>query len=102
MLVSNMTIPELLSQGRAIWGAKKFTLSEIIIRLGVGTGDLCRIARHSEKDAVITNDEETKKELGNIIFSTIRWCDDLGFNPEECIQKAIAAQQAFAAKNSQR
>ena len=38
-------------------------------------------------------DEELKKELGNIIFSTIRWCDDLGYDPEECIRLAIDSQK---------
>ena len=38
---------------------------------------------------------ELKKELGNMIFSTIRWCDDLSFNPEECIELARKAQKEF-------
>jgi len=41
-------------------------------------------------------DEELKKEMGNIIFSTIRWCDDLGYDPEECINLARKAQKDFS------
>jgi len=33
--------------------------------------------------------------LGNTIFSTIRFCDDLGFDPEECIELAIKCQEEF-------
>jgi len=29
------------------------------------------------------------------LFSTIRWCDDLGYNPEECISEAIKCQKEF-------
>jgi len=34
---------------------------------------------------------ELKKELGNIIFSTIRWVDDLGLDVLECLDLAIEA-----------
>lgn len=97
-----MQTKELLGLGREIWGEQRFNLQEIIVRLGVSIGDLCRVARNAEKDRATANDDEIKKELGNIIFSTIRWCDDLGFDPEECLAKAIEAQKAFAAKNTHR
>jgi hypothetical protein len=31
--------------------------------------------------------------LWNFITATIRWCDDLGFDPEECIKIALEAQE---------
>ncbi len=90
-----MEINELLKQGRNIWGDKKLTLSEIIVRLGKIFGDICRWERKTIKDEATHTDKELKKELGNVIFSTIRWCDDLGYNPEDCIKEAIACQKEF-------
>lgn len=97
-----MHIEELKNEARAIWGSDKLTLPDILIRLGVDYGDLCRIARAADKDRAIVNDQEIKKELGNIIFSTIRWCDDLGYSPTECIQLAIEAQKRFVLGNISR
>lgn len=97
-----MTIPELKSEARAIWGEEKLTLSQIIVRLGVSIGDLCRWERNANKDQPKRTETELKKELGNIIFSTIRWCDDLGLDPEECISVAKAAQRKFAQENTRR
>jgi len=90
-----MEIKQLLKQSREIWGNQKLNLSQIIIRMGKVLGDICRWERNELKDEAIHNDEELQKELGNIIFSTIRWCDDLGYDPEECIEKAIEAQKKY-------
>lgn len=90
-----MNIQELLQEGRLIWGTEKPSLSEIIVRLGKIFGDICRYERNAKKDAHLHAEYELKKEMGNIIFSTIRWCDDLGFDPEDCVQKAIACQRKF-------
>ncbi len=97
-----MDINTLLHEGRAIWGNQKLTLSEIIIRLNVSIGDLSRIARNSNKDQAAFTQENLERELGNIIFSTIRWCDDLGLDPETCIERAIECQERFAKQNSSR
>ncbi len=80
-----MEIKKLLFQARQIWGDEKLSLSQIIVRMGKVFGDLCRWERNAKKDKETHTEEELKKELGNIIFSTIRWCDDLGYDPEECI-----------------
>jgi hypothetical protein len=45
---------------------------------------------------------ELKKELGNILFSTVRWIDDLGLDPLECLELAIAAQEKFVASGRPR
>jgi len=90
-----MEIKNLLNQGHEIWGDQKLTLSQVIIRMGKVFGDLCRWERDAKKDTNMHTDEELKKELGNIIFSTIRWCDDLGYDPEECISAAIDCQKKF-------
>lgn len=92
-----MELKGLLSTARGIW-PEKMTLPEIIVALGVVQGDICRWQRGASKDAASHTDEELKKELGNIIFSTIRWCDDLGYDPEECVSLAVAAQEKFRKK----
>lgn len=90
-----MEIKELLKLSREIWGNQKLTLFQIIVRMGKVFGDICRWERNEKKDRAMHTDEELKKELGNIIFSTIRWCDDLGYNPEECIRLAIECQKKY-------
>ncbi len=90
-----MDIRDLLKQSRDIWGEKKNTLPQIISRMGKVFGDICKWDRDAVKDKKTHTDDELKKELGNIIFSTIRWCDDLGYNPEECIEKAVECQKSF-------
>jgi hypothetical protein len=89
-----MTIQELLAEARNIWGDKRLTLEEIIIRQGVAIGDIHRYAR-DKVEGTPHEEAELKKELGNIIFSTIRWCDDLGYSPEECIELAKQAQRNY-------
>ncbi len=90
-----MKIKKLLQTSREIWGDEKLLLAQIIVRLGKVFGDICRWERNEAKDKEIHTDEELKKELGNVIFSTIRWCDDLGYNPEECIELAVKAQERY-------
>ena len=90
-----MEIKNLLQQSRGIWGEQKLNLSQIIVRMGKVFGDICRFERNAVKDKDIHTDEELKKELGNMIFSNIKWCDDLGYDPEECINLAIEAQKKF-------
>ena len=90
-----MEIKTLLKTAREIRGNDKYTLSEIIVRMGKVYGDICRWERNEKKDKEFHTDEELKKELGNIIFSTIRWCDDLGYDPEDCINLAMECQKKF-------
>jgi hypothetical protein len=90
-----MEIKQLLKQSKEIWPEKKLPLAQIIVRLGKVFGDLCRWERNAKKDEATHTDEELKKELGNIIFSTIRFCDDLGYDPEDCINSAIDCQKSF-------
>jgi len=89
-----MEIRQLLLEARKIWGNNRLVLPEIIIRAGKILGDMCRYARN-EKITDAANEEELKKEMGNLIFSTIRWCDDLGYDPEDCIKLAVEAQKKY-------
>jgi len=91
-----MEIKELLKTAREIWGNQKLTLSQIVVRIGKVFGDICRWERNYGRDKATHTDEELKKELGNIIFSTIRWCDDLGYDPEECIRLSIDCQKKLS------
>lgn len=104
----------LLVQARQIWGPQKHTLDEIVVRLMVGVGDIARVVRDKysvqrrvwdEERGILSVElsgprdkdyKELKKELGNVLFSTIRWIDDLGFDPLECLDLAIEAQESFA------
>ena len=92
-----MNIDDLLLDGRKIWGDQKLTLDEIIICLNVAIGDLSRVAR-AQAEGKACKEAELKKELGNILFSVIRWCDDLGYKPEDCIAIAQSAQVSYAKK----
>ena len=95
-----MEIQSLLQQGRDIWGQDKLRLNQIIVCMGKVFGDLCRWERNATKDKDFHTKNELKKELGNIIFSTIRWCDDLGYDPEECIRIARDCQKEFIKNKS--
>jgi len=90
-----MRIKSLLKESREIWGDDKLSLGEMIVRIGVVFGDVCRWERNAKKDIDRHTDKELQKELGNLIFSTIRFCNDLGYDPEECIQEAIKCQREF-------
>lgn len=92
-----MNTDELLSKAREIWGNDTLSLDEIIVRQNVTMGDVSRYARDKNEGKPV-DEAELKKELGNIIFSMIRWCDDLGYSPEECISLAEQAQRRYVEK----
>lgn len=94
-----MDIKTLLQEARSIWGNDTLSLDEILIRQGVTIGDLHRLARDHDEGQTL-NEAELKKELGNVIFSTIRWCDDLGYSPEACIELAKQAQIKYRQERS--
>lgn len=88
-----MNIDELLKMSKKIWGEENNDLSQIIVRMGKVFGDICRWERNAIKDRESHTDQDLKKELGNMIFSTIRWCDDLGYDPKDCIKVAMECQE---------
>lgn len=92
-----MNTDERLAQARQIWGDEKLTIEEIIVRLNVNVGDISRLARNKAETGKL-DETELKKELGNTIFSLIRWCDDLGFDVSECLELAQAAQRRYVRK----
>lgn len=98
--VGDYKIKELVALGRNIWGNHRYRIDEIVVRLMVSVGDLSRLARSGEPQRETSEHAkhfyEMKKELGNIVLSTLRWCDDLGFDVTECLALAIEAQRKFA------
>lgn len=90
-----MEIKDLKIKAKEIWGDEDLNLSQIIVRLGKIYGDICRWERNAAKDSETHTTDELKKELGNLIFSSIRFADELGFDPEECVEMAIEAQEIF-------
>jgi hypothetical protein len=88
--------------GRAIWGQDRLTLEGVVVRLSVDLGKLARIARGADKDAALQTNEELATDMGNIIFSMIRWCDDLGLDPAYCVGLAIVRQTKFVTENKRR
>lgn len=95
-----MDIESLRQQAREIWGDTPMTLDHITHVIGVVYGDICRQARNQHEHQPV-NTEELQKELGNLLFSCIRWCDDLGFRPEDCIKQAIEAQRRYVLKQKE-
>ena len=92
-------IAALRVQGRQIWGYTPLRggTGDIVLRMMVGIGDMARVCRDAGYAAFSDEQQrEFKKELGNIIFSTIRWIDDLGLDPLECLDLAIDAQEKYA------
>lgn len=88
-----MDTSKLLAEGRSIW-PEHMLPPHIALAMGVVYGDICRALRDAQEGAPL-DPVELQKELGNMIFSTIRWCDDLGYKPEECIEASIKAQQTY-------
>lgn len=91
-------------QARQIWGERPQGYEHIdrmAVRLMVGVGDLARLARdgyphHGTNEDRERYHREVQKELGNVVFSMIRWIDDLGYDVLGCLDLAIEAQEKFA------
>jgi hypothetical protein len=92
-----MEIRELQNKSKEIWGDEKLSLTQILVRLGKVYGDICRWERNAIKDKETHTDKELKKEFGNLIFASIKFCDELGYDPEECISLAIKCQEEYVA-----
>lgn len=84
-------LDELLATAREIWGGRAMRADAICTAMAVVHGDICRAIRDD-------NTEELAKEMGNMLLSTVRWCDDLGLDIEECLRAAERSQRAFVAR----
>jgi hypothetical protein len=100
--LAEVSVAGLRELGREIWGPDRLTLEGVVVRLGVDLGKLARIARGADKDQGILNQATLELAMGNIIFSCIRWCDDLGFDPRDGLARAVRCQREFAERNVNR
>lgn len=91
-----MNIKDLHTKSRDIWGDEKLTLAQMIVVYGKVFGDICRWERGYEKDKQTHTDEDLKKEIGNMIFTSIKFAGELGYSPEECIELAIKSQEKIS------
>ena len=90
---NSRTLGELLQLGRSIWGERRTTASiGVAITLGVVYGDICRSIRDNKP-------ADLAAEIGNVLLSTIRWCDDLGIDFEDALALAQTRQQLFVQRN---
>lgn len=99
-------IAALRVQGRQIWGANKLVLGDIVACLRIVVGDLAQLERDGHGVATEKNEQgeelesvwrrELKKEFGNLILYTVRWIDNLGLDPLECLDLAAEAQEKLA------
>lgn len=90
----DMTLSEMLSEGRRIWGTPKLAPTHIVTCMGVVFGDIARCVRDIPHDEHAM--ENLKKEMGNMILSTIRWADDLRMDVTEVVGLAVMAQEEKA------
>ena len=88
---ANRSSRELLIIAREIWGSPRMMPGEICVAMAVVHGDICRAVRDD-------NRSELTKEMGNMILSAIRWCDDLGLDLGECLDAAERCQREFVAR----
>jgi hypothetical protein len=91
-----METKEILKNTREIWGSEKLELSKVIIIIGKVFGDICRWERNYAKDANTHTDNDLKKELGNLIVCGIKFSEQLGYDPEECIRLALESQRRIS------
>lgn len=94
-----MTIAEILAEARGIWGKEPMSVAHIAVASGVVHGDISRQARSQIEQGAVQQ-QELQKELGNLIASAVRWCDDLGYDPETCIRLALQSQSAYKKKSN--
>ena len=97
---TGFSVRDILACGRRIWGAQRLTLIEVVVRLGVDYGKLCRLARGADKDD--KSKDALELAMGNIIVSMIRWADDLDLDLGRSVGRAYECQEKFARENKSR
>lgn len=85
----------MLSRARTIWAnAPPVDADRLVVLLAVVLGDLARQGRARMEGGDVDR-EALAKELGNVLLSVVRWCDDLDLDPAGCVERAIKAQQVY-------
>lgn len=93
------TVARILASGRRIWGADRMELPAIANCATVVVGDLARAARDITEGA---SSGDAQREVGNLVVSSVRWADDLGYDVGGCITAALDAQTAYVASRQAR
>ena len=89
------SIRDILAEGRRIWGDRSLSLGDALLHHAKVTGDLALLWRNRFQGHSI-EPADMEREVGNLIVSWIRWADDLGLDPVDCIRAALAAQEQYA------
>jgi hypothetical protein len=87
---------EMLWAARRIWGREPMGLREVAECVAVVSGDLSRQGR-ALGEGRAPDMAQVAKELGNLMFSARRWMDDLGLDVADCLERAMASQEEYAA-----
>lgn len=95
-----MSIEEILDEQRKIWGKKGQTPDHILASLLVTVGDIARQMRDLHEKGKLDK-AELEKEFGNLITSTIRWCDDLAINPAKAVKVSLKAHEKYQQRASE-
>lgn len=98
--MDDLTVAALVAEARTIWPTV-MTDQEIVVALTVTVGDVARQVRDTH-EARPVDPQELRKELGNVVLSTLRWMDDLNLDPAECIALAFASQRAYQQRGTDR
>ena len=93
-----MSIDDIATTAHKIWGDKQMDLPHIALAAETVCGDIARQARNSIEGQPV-DQAALKKELGNLISSSVRWCGDLGFDVQECIRISQEAQAKYVKKH---
>lgn len=91
-----METREISKYTKEIWGSEKMELSKVIVIIGKVFGDICCWERNYAKDVNTHTDDDLKKELGHLIVCGIKFSEQLGYDPEECIQLALESQRKIS------
>ena len=91
-----MDVDAILAEERRIWGPPELGLAHVAILLGKIVGDVCLQVRQSYEGRYVSRGD-VEREFGNLITSTVRFADDLGFDVHQCIERAFDAQRAYRA-----
>lgn len=92
-----MDTTQILKTGRQIWGPDRQSLEHVLACLVKINGDIAAQVRNKHENGSV-NTSELQKEFGNLVVSSLRWMDDLGFDIEKCLKLALDSQQAYKDK----
>lgn len=88
-------LSELLARARQIWDQQPaMSLEHVAVAACTVTGDIARISR-AQLEGGGVDEDDLKRELGNLVVSGLRWASDLGLDVGECVAAAETAQRRY-------